>query len=336
MILLYLKQHYDSDKEVLSWLQEYLKKDDVLFHYYIALILKYFPHLDFNNNVFNKYFDDQNSYWLVQYYMLFWLDSKNKFDILNNLSSENYYINRELNFIKYNNSNDWDFKNNFIWKLYQESSDMRALQGWYIFSNLTDFHSLGNFKFLKNRLEKEENQIDPKIKSHFLKPLISQDEYGERTNYICRKLDTEFRIHGTEIFFNEEIWSCPKEFKELKNYFMKFNKMKESDPPNSLQSLHNFNHIMLNRLSILLNFDKIRPSDSIRILHDNFFKETLPRTSKVFSMISNWRAQTSRAHPYDRKGNFSTVIKFAEFKKLIALEEIVHYVVTNKNSLFIR
>lgn len=134
-ILFYLKKHYPKDTSVISFLNKILTDEDILFHHLTALIFKWFPKIDFNEEIFENYVSKVNRNWLVRYYMVDWLYENNKrelFELLLVENGRNYFIERKINDYKFILSTDRTYKKLFTIKLLKETNDLLALQGLYL------------------------------------------------------------------------------------------------------------------------------------------------------------------------------------------------------------
>jgi len=68
-VLFYLKKHFSEEKNVRNWLVEILRNQNILFHHIVALIFKFFPDIEFMEDVCKRYFLRSDRHWLVKYFM---------------------------------------------------------------------------------------------------------------------------------------------------------------------------------------------------------------------------------------------------------------------------
>ena len=116
--------------------------ENLLFHYIAALILKVFPEIVFIPEVYDKYFRKKQRHWIVQYFMINWLYQNKKFEIINSLYSENYFLMREINNFKFKIIKDQEYSKIFIKSLLVNKDCLVALQGVYLDPSIISRDSL--------------------------------------------------------------------------------------------------------------------------------------------------------------------------------------------------
>ena len=310
-ILYYLSTHFYQDKEVRTWLLNILKKKDILFHHTIALILKFFPDIEFIPSVYHKYMRTKHRHWLVKYYMILWLYKNNKSELIINLQDENYFIDRELNKINYSEIQDRYCQTIFVHNLLKSSNTLTSLQGLYLdFSNIT-------FDFL--------NEYDLSEANEYVKTIKTKN----KVDYINHILNNKLLVQGSTKFFNRSIWNDKKIYNELHSTFATFFEFKEIDASKSLLNLNSFNELIFDKICNLLPINK-SCKDYGANLKANCIQTHFPITSQYFALINDTRNQKSEAHVYDKIGNIRMKITIKELKDIIdyelkALQEICSY-----------
>ncbi|ELS05030.1 Reverse transcriptase (RNA-dependent DNA polymerase) [Xenococcus sp. PCC 7305] len=310
-ILYYLRRHFYQDQEVRIWLANILTKKDILFHHVVALILKFFPDIEFIPSLYNKYMQKKHRHWLVKYYMIAWLDKNNKSELILKLNDNNYFINRELNKINYSKIKDRYYHKIFINDLLKSSDTLTSLQGLYL-----DFYNIA-FDFL--------NEYDLSKANEYIKTIRSKD----KVDYINHTLINKLLINDSRKFFNDGIWSDIELYNELRSVFATFFEFKEVDPSKSLLNLNLFNELIFDRICLMLPITKASQEYGVNLKSD-CIQRHFPITNQYFALINDTRNQKSEAHVYDKFGNIRTKIKINELNNLInyeviALKEICSY-----------
>jgi len=304
--LFYLSNHFNSDLEVRDFLKNILTDESLLFYHASALIFNYFPDIEYIESLYRRYIKSNNRHWLVQYYMVQWLQNNRKGEIFSQIRTENYFLARELNTFIYSNIKDRDVAKYFCEDLMCSQDCMLALQGLYF-----------------NPMTLVSDDLDlSQANSYILKIKKS----GFREDYIGYILKSEYGIVNPENFFNEVIWDQENTYSELILSFRKFHSFVTLDASISLLSLNIFNNLVFDKLCIILKVQQ--PSKEFGVnLDSGCIKSDFPVSNQYFKDINAERNQRTEAHPYDKYGNLRVRINVNELKKLIskqikALKEI--------------
>lgn len=298
-ILFYLKKHFSEDLEIRNWLINLLNDENLLFHHVVALIFKYFPDLPFMENIHKKYMRENHRHWLVKYFMIHWLYQNDKKEMILSDSTDNYFLNRELNSFKVEIAEDLTFRKLFATELLKNKDSLKALQGLYLYPSLL---------LMDNEDSSEINEYVRYILSNHI------------IDYINYTLSREFSITTPENFFNRAIWDDDELYGELNNSFFLFNQFRDIDPSKSLLNLNIFNNLVFDKICEISAIRK--PSTEYGVnLNANCIASNFPITNRYFTEINEKRNQKTEAHPYDKYGNLRIKIKFDELKGLIRKEK---------------
>jgi hypothetical protein len=309
-ILFYLKKHYSIDEDITNFILQNLNDEHILFNHLIAMIFKYFPEFPFNEKIYNLYMFE-NGYWLTQYYMISWLKENHKKDLILMLpQTNNYFINRELNYKKYfliddNISNNIHSKN-----LMKDTNEMTALQGLYLLSHTTGYTF---------NIEEDKNH-NPYIK------YIAERLFPDIINITIKD---EWKIENSESFFNTRYWNDEREYEELRTSFLYFIKTVRTDPSKSVLNLNIFNSLIFNKICYLLS-KPLSASEYGVNLDAKILDEEFPLCNKYWMEINEKRNQRTEAHPHDKFGNIRIRITVPEsvdlfYKEKKTIEEICNY-----------
>jgi len=310
-VLFYLRKHFSKDNEVKKFINDILTDENILFKHLVALCFKYFPDYPFNDDIYQLYTFEKHRHWLVNYYMVGWLYANQKKELLlTDNSTENYFIQRELNTYKYLASNENSYRKIFATRLLESPVGMLSLQGIYLLFN-------NPFNFLGLKVTSEQNQ--------FVKYLFSR----QPTDIIVHTLKYDWKIDSPDSFFNRNIWSNDSEYEELRTSFLLFIKTANSDPSKSLLNLNTFNNLVFDKICSRLNISKAAPDYGIN-LNANLIDNLLPLCNKHWTEINEKRNQKTEAHPYDKFGNIRIRITKGEFlelykKQKLTLEELCNF-----------
>lgn len=307
-ILFYLKKHYSDNPDVKTWLIEILRDDNILFRYIIALIFKFFPEIDFMEDVFKKYTQVKNRHWIVEYYILGWLYENKKFEIINNFSTSNYFVNRAVSDFKYKIIRDETYKKIFIKDMLKSQDCMIAIQGFYL---LPVIPKLDESDFSEYNIH------------------IQRLASGEMTDYIGHTLRKHFRILNSNSFFDVRMWNMMELYEELNMSFRFFFEYRSIDPSKSLLNLNSFNNLVHDKICERLLIPMPAKEYGVN-LNSNCIVDKLPFTSQYFTQINDCRNQKTDAHPYDKKGDIRVRITVPELNTLVkkqttALSEICNF-----------
>ncbi|GEM_PF-1460792 len=309
-VFFYLKQHFKNDNDVNSLILSILKDNDLLFNHLATLSFKFFPELDFDEDIYDNYVNKEK-YWLTQYYLLIWLKENNKNDLIMSIQDENnHFVNRKLNYLKYISSTDTSFRKIFIKKLLENEDELIALQGLYLLSYTDEY----KFKIDNN----EKHNIFIQNISRKLIP-----------NIISFTLKNKWQILTADVFFNEKIWSDSDEYEELRTSFLYFFKTIKSDPSKSILNLNIFNNLLFNKLCNILSLPLKSPEYGVN-LASNLIDSEFPICNKYWIEINEKRNQNTEAHPHDKSGNIRKRINEKEsndlfYKEKRTMEELCSY-----------
>ncbi|PDS22438.1 RNA-directed DNA polymerase, partial [Flavobacterium columnare NBRC 100251 = ATCC 23463] len=298
-ILYYLQKHYNDSQEVKSFLNSVLLDEDILFHHLTALIFKWFPKIEFNESIFEKYISKGNRNWLVRYYMIDWLyhNKKNElFELLLVENGGNYFIERKINDYKFISSSDPTYKKLFTIRLLKNKNDLLALQGLYL--------SIRNLSvFLSIDLNCDYNTYVKKIKG------------GNIEDYISQTLKNIYNITNPETFFNKNIWNDDIIYNELNESLFGYEKFRFNEPSIAILNLNNFNNLCFDKICERLNIKK--PSKEFGVnLDSQIINEDFPKSNRYWIEINSKRNQKSEAHPYDRYGQIRIKIDKKDLENL--------------------
>ena len=306
-VLYYLRKHFYDDEQVLKWLIEILCNRNILFHHIIALIFKYFPDIEFIEDVYRRYFKPSDRHWLVTYFMLNWLYNNNKFELaLYAFKSNNYFLNRKFNNLKYMFSKEPISLKILTQSLLEDRDSLVALQGL----------NLGLYYIVESDI----SDCNDYINSIFS---------GELTDYIKFTLEKYFSITSPEKFFHRKIWIDEKIYNELNMSFRFFWESRKADASKALLNLNNFNNLVYDKICEVLNIQKKSPDYGVN-LNAKYIEDDFPITNRYFAEINDKRNQKSDAHPYDKSKNVRIRVSIPELETLVtkqkkALEEICKF-----------
>ena len=307
-ILYYFKKHFKEDDEIIIFLMDILIDENLLFHYIAALILKVFPEIVFIPEVYDKYFRKKQRHWIVQYFMINWLYQNKKFEIINSLYSENYFLMREINNFRFKIIKDQEYSKIFIKSLLVNKDCLVALQGVYL------------DPFIISR-----DSLDVTNINEYVRYIISQDT----NNYINYTLTHSLSIQSSQLFFDANFWDKNK-YKELIMCFRLFFQYRNIDPSKSLLNLNLFNELIYEKLCQSFNINLPEKSTYGDNLNNNRIEIFLPITNRCLKIINEERNQRTDAHLYDKEGNIRERIDRHELEKLVskqvkALDEICSF-----------
>lgn len=315
-ILFYLKEHFSEDLETLGFLNTLIRDEDMLFHHITALVFKFFPTLDFDLEVYKRFFTSQSRYWLVQYFMVSWLEENKKRDILINLSSENYFVQRALNSAIFRMSDDNAFKEMLSEKLLSEKDESLALQGMNL-----KFHTDFIFKVFPNPIELKSGY------NRYIKYILDQ----QQSDFISHVLANDYGIANPDNFFGSVVWGDTDEYNELVSFFFKYEKYRKIEPSLAIISLNSFNNLVYNNICRKISSVSLREgADYGANLGNNILDDYLPICNMYWAEINSMRNQKSEAHPHDKYGNLRVQITKSELGQLHenqieALKEVCKY-----------
>jgi len=307
-VLFYLKKHFSDDEQVKEFLVKILRDEHILFHYLVALVFKFFPTLEFSENIYNKYIQTKSRHWIIQYFMFDWLYKNKKFDLIKAFHSDNYYLMRECNKFKFELIQDPTYLKLFIGTLLKSTDCLTAMHGLYLWPSLP-----------------EKNDSDFLEYNVYIQSLISEN----KPDYIRHTLKHEFSVSSPEVFFNETIWQDQKLYDELSISFRLFFACKSTDPSKSLLNLNAFNNLIFDRICDFLKIQR-KSKEYGANLNSGCIEDKFPEVNKYFIEINDCRNQRTEAHPRDRHENLRIRINISELEQLIkkqknALQEICDF-----------
>ncbi|UOX32379.1 RNA-directed DNA polymerase [Flavobacterium sediminilitoris] len=301
-ILFYFKKHFSKDAEVLNFIKEIITNEHILFNHQVALCFKYFPDYPFDEEIYKKYTFEKHRHWLVNYYMVAWLSNNKKTALILSDNSENYFIQRELNFYKYYTSDDNVTRKIIATKLLENKNPMISLQGLnLLFDN--------PFNFIDFKVNSEQNQ--------FIRDIFND----QPSDIICFTLKNEWEVENPESFFNRGFWSDDKEYEELRTSFLLFIKTVNNDPSKSLLNLNSFNNLVFDKICERLSITKKTKEYGVN-LDSKIIDDKLPLCNTYWIEINEKRNQKTEAHPYDKHGNIRIRINVSEFKELFEKQKL--------------
>ncbi|MDG2989874.1 RNA-directed DNA polymerase [Candidatus Synechococcus calcipolaris G9] len=307
-VLFYLKNHFSDDNEVKDWLINILRDEKILFHYLIALVFKFFPTLEFMEDIYRKYMRDEDRHWIVKYFMFEWLYKNNKIELINSFHSDNYFLNREVVNFKFKIIQDPIYLDDFIKSRLKSKDCLISLHALYL-----------------SLLLPAPSDLDFSEYNEYIQNLIS----GNKIDYIIHTLKNEFSISKPELFFNETVWHDKSLYKELSISFRLFFEHRVTDPSKSLLNLNSFNNLVYDQICKFMNIQQANKEYGVN-LNSGCIKDYFPIANRCFLRINESRNQKTEAHPYDKYGNLRIRIDASELSKLIenqkkALDELCDF-----------
>jgi hypothetical protein len=292
----YIKTHYEGDLDFLTWLNNQLKEDSILFQYIVALIFKNYPAIPFQSEIFERHYQKNKQFWLTKYYLLNWLFKNEKGELIKVLSKdENYFVNRKLDRLKVSLADKDRYTQKIILtELLKDKDEMLALQALYL--------TVGSFWFMGLRLQADDTNEYVK---HILK--------SQKDDYINHVLQEKFGVDNSLNFFNPTNWADSDLYASLKAEFALFIQNQKLDASLSLMSLNLFNEMVFDKILGLLGKTK----------GDNYggnleaIKDLLPCTYLCFTKINTTRNERTYAHYKDKTGNLRVKITFTEYERLL-------------------
>ncbi|GJD22675.1 hypothetical protein RIVM261_076310 [Rivularia sp. IAM M-261] len=278
-----------------------MRSQDILFPHIVGLIFKFFPDIEFMEDVCRRYFLGNDRHWIVRYFMFHWLYNHKQYELIYSFNSDNYFLNREANSFKYIISTNYIYLEIFIKSLLKDKDCLVALQGL-------------NF-FISQRKIKA-NYLDVSDWNQSILSIFSKNE----TDYINHTLKNELLIPTPEKFFNSKIWTDKEIYEELNISFRIFFEYKSIDASKSLLNLNSFNNIIYDKICEILNITK--PADEYGVnLNSKCIENDFPIANKHFTEINEKRNQRTEAHPYDKDKNLRIRINVLELKKLVLKQQ---------------
>ncbi|MCW3785501.1 RNA-directed DNA polymerase [Plebeiibacterium sediminum] len=313
-VLFYLSKFFKNDEHVKAKMTELINSDSLLFQHIIAVIYRDFNHIPFDESLFDKHFEQNNSFWLIQYFLLDWLEANNEIELIKSIeASKFHFVNRKLLNLQSRYTSSKSAKQRVLKNALKNRDNMIALQAAYHYFMTTFSYP----------------SIAPDT-NNFVNDIIK----NTKSSYVKTTLKTKYAIIDENDFFNKSNWQVISEYKEMRYNFSVFHKSMEFDPSKSLMALNIFNEIVFNQIVNLLNHQ----GTSTITLSDNYggnissIQSVFPYASFYFTKVNDARNQRTDAHYKDKEGNIRIKIKFIELQKLIfeskftlAMKEILDY-----------
>lgn len=313
-IIYYFNIHYPTDEEFREWINNYLLGDDVLYQYNKSIIFKNLSSLGFDERIFEYNNRSSNRFWIVKYQLIQWLSLNKKYELISQVTDDgNYYIQREMLYVKYELFKDTIAKKQFL-KSYINSEDI-----------LLSLHAL--HIWIKNYY------TVPRIqgKNNYIKRIIQEDEI----DYIGYIFTNEFGVEDWQDFLNE----CKKDeerYKEMREDIMLFINNREINPSLALMSLNLFNNVVFDILALKLglNISESYGADISQLAN------VLPLTSLGFKLINDERNQATLAHYKNKNKQVRIKVNRNELKVILerfnlqqVYQEICDYYIETSRSL---
>jgi hypothetical protein len=270
-VCMYLSKHFVDCDKVKNWIYSLLEDKDLVYHYPIALIFKYFKEIiEFNHNLFERFYKlDKTKHWYIKYFMLDWLEIKNPNLILSleHESENNSRIKKKLLGIKYRLTTNKEEKLNILRLMLSSENVNIALQGLYIYINETSYDSISGL-FDKLIL------INPFIYS-LISSIENEDSYIE---------NTLLRLEG---IFNKNHWTTT-EYKTLAKMIVLIRSLENLDTHLWINSVDRLNFFLLAKYLYLIDGSRLASYDNKvyeNILNNQVINEIFPLAVENFATI---------------------------------------------------
>ncbi|MBK5240327.1 reverse transcriptase domain-containing protein [Clostridium sp.] len=305
-IIYYFDKNYPSDDTFIKYISSYLLGDTVLYQYNKSLLFKSYRSLKFDEKVFHSNYKNEKRFWIVKYQLINWLKNNEQFDLIMQFDEKNnYYIQREVNFIKYESYKTDYSKQVFLKSLICSNDVMTSLHGlnmWY-----------------------KEFSHKPIIDNcnDYIKKIINDEEY----DYLQYIMVTEFNVEVPDNF----LVLCKETqivYKEIKDDLRIYINKKNINPNESLMALDLFHNILFD----IISKDKEYTTGDFGSVLDQMASE-FPIAYHSFKAVHEIRNQKTLAHYKDKNGKPRLKICQSEFDNFIqsiklheAYDEIfIHY-----------
>ncbi|WP_100065247.1 RNA-directed DNA polymerase [Miniphocaeibacter massiliensis] len=282
-IIYYLNKYYKEDLEVIEILENYLNEEQV-YNYNKAYIYLNFSGLRYKNIKFNNEQlinnqDERN--WLKILGIVKWISKIGKFDKINRLTFENYYLVRESIL---NESSDFYLK-----KYLENENSMLALNAYYKFNGKAELQFNDNYNsFIKNIIKDEIS----------IKDLVNEEFYSIFNMYIP----------------NEIIQDMTKEKMKQLIEQLKFHK----DIKNTSTSIQALSNIILMILEIVVKTKLGKTNLNNEADYINSLKPEYLISYNIFYRFYKTRNTKTTAHIYGAdKKSVSEVMNVEEYKKML-------------------
>jgi hypothetical protein len=304
-VCFYLSKHYQECSDVKQWATNILKNRNVVFHYQLAMIFKYFHKvIDFDQDIFRVLFQsDVNRHWYVRYYMLDWIESQLPERLLLLSEDKNPLVNRKLKEKKVRITQSVENKLDLIMQMLASSDVQEALAGWRML--LYDFpeHYYFNYK-LDN------------VTNDFVRNILSMDNLS---SYLTTLLENK-GISRPNVFYCKKFWP-DDEYEALMDKYIKADKISGIDPSSWLLYMDTFNHLVSCKILQIFNINVPNLKEYGTVLEiEGFLKKHFPIMYRNFQAIHNRRNETPPAHPYTKDGKLSIGLSFYDLAIFNQLE----------------
>lgn len=290
-VIYFFNRHYPQDDDFTKHISSYLLGDTVLFQYNKALLFKNYEGLAFDEEIFRSNIKKMERFWIVKYQMLNWLKRHNKTELIIQIDgNSNYYIEREIIYIKAEALSDECAKKVFVEDLIRNDNTLISLHGLHL--------------WFQNYWE------EPKIDgcNDFVKRILR----GEEGDYIKHIFATEF---GADIPDNFLVLCKNSDdiYKEMKDDIRMFISNRNIDASVALMSLNLFHNIIYDVIAKDKNYSHGDYGSTLAQLADEF-----PITHEVFKIINTTRNERTLAHYKDKNGNPRLKIKNSELDEVLS------------------
>ena len=135
-IIYYLGKHYPDNEDFLKYVTSFLSNGSVLYQYNKSLIFKDFIALPFDEEIFRSNYKSNIRFWIVKYQLINWLKNNKQLDLIIQYDEidNNYFIQREVNYIKFERLENEYSKRIYLEGLINSPNIMLSLHGlsiWY-------------------------------------------------------------------------------------------------------------------------------------------------------------------------------------------------------------
>ena len=289
-IIYYFNKYYPGDKDFMQQISSYLLGDTVLFQYNKSLLFKSYDHLPYNEEIFRTNFKNEQRFWIVQYHLVLWLTKCNKQQLaVETYDGNNYYVMREIDYIKSTLQTDQDAKKIFLEALISDENILISLHGLYLW-----FHF-----FNSNPVCEPKNGFSKRILKHI------------EADYFCHTMNMEYGLSVPSTLLNI-LNKDNRRFNELKEELRCFLVNRTINPSISLMALDLMHNILFD---IIVENESLTPSDFGAGLGQ--LTTLLPITQQIFKCIHEMRNQKTWAHYKDKNGNPRVKISSREYKQLL-------------------
>lgn len=307
-VLYYLNKHFSKDESVLKLLNCHLKNDVSIVRHVDAMIFKYFNRLPFDEEIFEIH--SENTYWLVQYFLLGWLMQNDKMELLKDYKSKYSIVNRQSEFYKSRMIGDNLVKKSRIRELIKSDCVIEALSATYYYDEVF------NKEFIINK-----NRRKSEAYNAYINQIVDNTKPDILNKYFGKTLNLK-----TNRFFNNTVFD-ELEYSELKSSWLNVINYMKSNPSIAFMNMNNFNHVMTNQLCKYFK-ESYNHKEYSNTLSGMKWDRDLLLYKTTFDEINNVRNQRTDSHSYDRDGNIRVRIFYKEFevyfaKELNALKEVI-------------